>query len=36
MFSYRDSDNVERTFLFMAAVGLIILLGTIAYGLLYI
>lgn len=36
MFSFRDSDTVERTFLFMAAIGLIVLLGAFAYGLLYI
>ncbi|CAM5457283.1 hypothetical protein AFEL58S_02913 [Afipia felis] len=34
MFSFREPDNVERAFLFVAAISLFVLICTVAYALL--
>jgi hypothetical protein len=35
MFSFRDSDKVERVFLGVAAFGMTMFVGTVVYGLFF-
>jgi len=36
MFSFEDSDKIERSFLFATALGTITLVGIIAYSLVFL